>query len=344
MTDVTREFLQQLPKAELHIHLEGTLEPDLKLKLAKKNHINIGQNTIEEVKKSYQFDDLASFLAVYYPALAVLQTEQDFYDLAYAYLLKAKDNHVRHVELFFDPQAHTSRGISFETVINGFYRATQDAKSFGVDAQLIMCFLRDFSKESARQTLLEAKKHRDKILGIGLDSDEHHNPPMKFATHFENAVSQGYHITMHCDIDQVDSIDHIKQALEVIGVERLDHGTNIVENSDLVDFVNQKQIGMTTCPKSNSFVSADMKGKEITDLLAKGIEISVNSDDPAYFGGYISENYWALAEAYDLSVDQVVQIAKNSFNSSWISDQQKRNYVQEIDDFVANYDFEREIV
>ena len=262
-TEVTPEFTQNLPKAELHVHIEGTLEPELKLKLAKRNHVDIGQESIEDVRATYQYDDLASFLAVYYPAMNVLQHEQDFYDLAMDYLQRAAKNNVRHVEIFFDPQAHTSRGIAFETVINGLYRATVDARALNVDAQLIMCFLRDFSRDSARETLEEALNYKDKFIGVGLDSDEHNNPPMKFFHQFAKASAEGLHLTAHADIDQKDSIEHIRELLEVIGVERVDHGTNIVEDPDLVEFAAKNKIGFTSCPLSNSFVSPFMKGDEI---------------------------------------------------------------------------------
>lgn len=333
---ISREFAQNMPKAELHVHIEGTLEPDLKLKLAKRNHVDIGQKTIEEVKVSYQFDDLASFLAVYYPAMNVLQTEQDFYDLAMAYLRRAAANHVRHVEIFFDPQAHTSRGIAFETFINGFYRATVDARALNVDARLVMCFLRDFSRDSARKTLEEALLYRDKFIGIGLDSDEHNNPPMKFWNQFTKASALGLHLTSHADIDQKDSIEHIRQLLEQIGVERIDHGTNIVEDPDLVEYAAKNNIGFTCCPLSNSFVSPEMKGVEIKELLDKGVKVSIHSDDPAYFGGYISDNYYALADKFNLTKEQVVTLAKNSFETSWISDEQKALYIKELENFAKN--------
>lgn len=333
-TEVTQTFTQGLPKAELHLHIEGTLEPELKLKLAQRNHVDIGQTTIAEVQKTYDYDDLASFLAVYYPAMNVLIHEQDFYDLAFAYLQRAAANNVRHVEIFFDPQAHTSRGIAFATVINGLYRATVDARALNIDAQLIMCFLRDFSKESARQTLAAALPYKDKFIGIGLDSDEHNNPPIKFARQYEDAAAAGLHLTAHCDIDQKDSIEHIRQALEQLDVERLDHGTNIVEDPDLVDFVAKRGIGLTSCPLSNAFVSPEMKGKEILELLAHQVKVSINSDDPAYFGGYIGDNYFALADKFNLTKAQVVQLARNSFETSWISDEQKALYLQELAAYV----------
>ncbi len=331
---VSKEFVQGLPKAELHVHIEGTLEPELKLKLAQRNHVDIGQSTIQEVKDSYKFTDLASFLAVYYPAMNVLETEQDFYDLAMDYLHRAAKNNVRHVEIFFDPQAHTSRNIPFETAINGLYKATVDARALNIDARLIMCFLRDYSRESARKTLEESLKYQDKFIGIGLDSDEHNNPPMKFFNQFTDATTHNLHITAHADIDQKNSIEHITELLEVIGTERIDHGTNIVEDPDLVEYAAKNEIGFTACPLSNSFVSPEMKGKEILELLNKGVKVSIHSDDPAYFGGYISDNYYALAKNFDLNKDQIVQLAKNSFETSWISNEQKALYLKQIDDYV----------
>lgn len=335
-TEVTPEFTQNLPKAELHVHIEGTLEPELKLKLAKRNHVDIGQESIEDVRATYQYDDLASFLAVYYPAMNVLQHEQDFYDLAMDYLQRAAKNNVRHVEIFFDPQAHTSRGIAFETVINGLYRATVDARALNVDAQLIMCFLRDFSRDSARETLEEALNYKDKFVGVGLDSDEHNNPPMKFFHQFAKASAEGLHLTAHADIDQKDSIEHIRELLEVIGVERVDHGTNIVEDPDLVEFAAKNKIGFTSCPLSNSFVSPFMKGDEILELLSKDVLVSIHSDDPAYFGGYIGDNYYAFADKYNLTKEQVVTLAKNSFEASWISREQKDFYLKELDEYAQN--------
>lgn len=333
----TRDFINGLPKAELHLHLEGTLEPELKLALVQKNGVDIGQTTIAEVQASYNFNSLASFLAVYYPAMDVLQTEADFYQLAMAYLTKAHQENIRYTELFFDPQAHMARGIAFETVVNGFHRACVDAHAFNVDAHLIMCFLRDLSAESARQLLETAKPYQAKILGIGLDSDEHHNPPLKFLRAYGEAVAQGYRITMHADIDQVDSIQHIQQALEIIRVERLDHGTNIVENPDLVDWVAQLKIGLTSCPLSNRLVADDMKDQEVLNLIDHDVKVSINSDDPAYFGGYINDNYEAIANANQLTIDQVVTFAKNSFETAWISDVQKATYLTEIDEYVENY-------
>ncbi len=334
MTECTRTFIEGLPKAELHLHLEGTLEPNLKLKLAQKNQIDIGQTTIEEVTASYQFNDLTSFLAVYYPAMNVLQEEDDFYALAMAYLKKAKENGVKYVELFFDPQAHTSRGVAFDTVINGYYKAVQEAPSIGIEANLIMCFLRDMSAESAMETYEAALPHKDKFIGVGLDSDERNNPPEKFAEVFQRAKADGFHLTMHCDIDQEDSIEHIRTCLKEIGVERLDHGTNIVEDPSLVDYVVEHKIGFTCCPVSNSFVTSDMKGKEMVELLHKGALVTVNSDDPAYFQSYIANDLYTLADAYNLTKDDVIRIAKNSFQATWLPEEKKAAYIAMIDAYV----------
>ncbi|MBO0418836.1 MAG: adenosine deaminase [Vagococcus fluvialis] len=335
-TNVTLDFIKGLPKAELHLHLEGTLEPDLKLKLAQKNKVDIGQTTIEEVQASYQFDSLPSFLNIYYPAMNVLQDEEDFYELAMAYLRNAKEQGIKRAELFFDPQAHTTRGVSFETVINGYYRAIEESDTLGISADLIMCFLRDMSAESAEETLQQALPYKDKFIAVGLDSDEKGNPPSKFAKVFAKAREAGLKLTMHCDIDQENSIEHIRQVIEDIKVDRIDHGTNIVEDQKLVDYVNEHNIGLTSCPVSNGFVVDDMKGKEIIELLEQGVKVTVNSDDPAYFQSYISDDLFALATKYDMTKEQIVQLAKNSFEISWISEEEKNNYLTMIDEYVAN--------
>src|SRR5262245_26314757 len=332
----TREFVTGLPKAEPHVHLEGTLEPALKLQLAERNGIDIGQHTVEEVEATYQFDSLTSFLAVYYPAMQVLQEEQDFYDLAHAYLERAAADGVRHVEMFFDPQAHTSRGVPFEAVVTGYHRAAVDGAQLGIDADLIMCFLRDHSAESAAETLEASLPFQNVILGVGLDSDERGNPPEKFASVFARARAVGYRLTMHCDIDQIGSIDNIRTVLQDIRTDRIDHGTNVVEDPSLVDEVRARGIGLTCCPISNRFVTSDMKAAEIAQLLRSGVRVTVNSDDPAYFGGYVVDNYLALAEKAQLSSDEVVMLAENSFTISWVDDDRRAGYLDE----VARYDAE----
>ena len=334
-------FIAGLPKCELHVHLEGTLAPDLKLALANRNGIEIAETTVAEVEATYQFDSLTSFLAVYYPAMRVLVTEQDFFDLAFAYLTKASSQGVRHVEMFFDPQAHTGRGIPFPTVIGGYRRAIVTAKAqLGLSAELIMCFLRDLSAEFAMATLLESLPYRDWIIGVGLDSDERGNPPSKFANVFARARAEGYLLTMHCDIDQVGSIEHIRQAVEEIGVDRIDHGTNIVESPELVEVVKRRGIGLTCCPVSNSFVTSDMKAAEIVSLLRDGVLVTVNSDDPAYFGGYIAENYAALAEFSALDAAEVLRLARNSFRAAWLTSRALDGFLAELDAYARAHGVE----
>jgi adenosine deaminase len=333
----TRDFVTGLPKAELHVHLEGTLEPDLKLRLAERNGVDIGQRTVEEVQATYEFDSLTSFLAVYYPAMEVLRDEQDFYDLAHAYLERAVANGVRHVEMFFDPQAHTSRGVPFEAVVTGYHRAAVDGAALGIDADLIMCFLRDHSAESAEETLAASLPFKDWILGVGLDSDERGNPPEKFASAFARARDAGYRLTMHCDIDQERSIDNIRTVLHEIRTDRVDHGTNIVEDPALVDELRARGLGLTCCPISNRFVTDDMKAKEIADLLRSGVRVTVNSDDPAYFRSYVADNYLALAETAGLTSAEVVTLAENSFAISWVDDERRARYLDEIGRFVDQF-------
>lgn len=329
-------FVRGLPKAELHLHLEGTLEPELKFRLARRNGIELPEKTVDEVKQTYRFHDLTSFLQVYYPAMRVLQRPEDFHDLAFDYLRRAHGQGVRHAELFFDPQAHTGRGVPFPTVISGYRSAIARARrELGISAELILCFLRDHSAEYAMATLLEALPYKSWILGVGLDSDERGNPPSKFAAVFERARAEGFLLTAHCDIDQPDSIEHIRQALEDIAVDRIDHGTNIVEDDRLVELAASKGIALTCCPVSNSFVTAQMKAEEIVGLLNRGLTVTVNSDDPAYFGAYVAGNYLALAEEGGLGVDQLAELARNSFRASWITPARQDAYLREIDDYVA---------
>lgn len=332
-------FIAGLPKCELHLHLEGTLEPDLKLALAKRNGIELAQKTVAEVQATYDFDSLSSFLAVYYPAMNVLVTADDFRDLAYAYLTKAASQGVRHVEMFFDPQAHTDRGIAFDTVITGYRAAVDQARAeLGMSAELIMCFLRDLSAESAMATLEASLPYKALIVGVGLDSDERDNPPSKFAEVFARARAEGYQLTMHCDIDQVGSIEHIRQALHDIGVDRIDHGTNIVESQALVEEVATRGIGLTCCPISNRFVTGDMKSNEIRTLLHEGVRVTVNSDDPAYFAGYVQENFAALAEKAELSATEVARLARNAFEIAWITPEARAGFLAELDAYCAEHD------
>ncbi|MEU1998981.1 adenosine deaminase [Nocardia gamkensis] len=329
-------FVRGLPKAELHLHLEGTLEPELKFRLARRNGIELPEKSVDEVKQTYRFHDLTSFLRVYYPAMRVLQRPEDFHDLAFDYLRRAHGQGVRHAELFFDPQAHTGRGIPFPTVISGYRSAIARARrELGISAELILCFLRDHSAEYAMATLLEALPYKSWILGVGLDSDERGNPPSKFAAVFERARAEGFLLTMHCDIDQPDSVEHIRQALEDIAVDRLDHGTNIVEDDRLVELAAANGIALTCCPVSNSFVTAEMKSAQIVGLLDRGLTVTVNSDDPAYFGAYVADNYLALAEHAGLGIDRLAELARNSFRASWLTPARQDAFLREVDAYVA---------
>jgi adenine deaminase len=328
------EFVAGLPKCELHLHLEGTLEPELKLMLAERNEIDIGQRTMEEVRATYRFDSLASFLAVYYPATDVLVTEQDFYDLAHAYLVRAAAQNVRYAEVFFDPQVHVRRGVPFSSVVHGFHRALQDAeRDLGVSGALIMCIVRDLPVESAAETLQAALPHKDLILGVGLDSDERGNPPAKFAEVFSAARAEGFRLTMHCDVDQENSIEHIRQALEEIGVDRLDHGTNVVEDQRLLDVVRDRGLGLTCCPISNGCVTGDTKAPLIARLLRDGVRVTVSSDDPAYFGGYVAENVLMLARQADLTHAELVQLERNAFEVAWLPDDRRTAFLAELDKY-----------
>jgi adenosine deaminase len=329
-------FLYGLPKCELHVHLEGTLEPSQARTFASRNNLDISDDLKTGDNEGYPFYDLPSFLKIYYAAMACLQTDDDFSDLVYAYLVKAHSQNVIHAEMFFDPQAHTSRGIEFETVLSGLVHGVSRARSeLGISAGLIMCFLRDHTAESAaqRESALLASPNRRHIVGVGLDSDEAGNPPRKFAAVYAQAKEAGFHATMHCDVDQVDSIEHIRQALHEIGVERLDHGTNIVEDPKLVDEIGEKGIGLTCCPISNSVVCSDFKGKEMKYLLDRGIKVTINSDDPAYFRGYMTENLVKMLEA-GMGKDELVRTQRNALEISWVGEDEKNALLSALNKYV----------
>lgn len=332
MASKMQAFIHGMPKAELHVHLEGCLTPQLAAKLAQRNKITLPQSvTAASTDTGFAFHDLTSFLAVYYPAMHVLQTALDFEDLAMDYLNKAHSQNVVHCELFFDPQAHTSRGVPFPTVIRGYRSAVLRAeRDLQMSVSLIMCFLRDLDAGFAMATLMEALPYKDWIIGVGLDSDERGNPPSKFQQVFDRARQEGFMLTMHCDIDQEGSIEHIRQALEQIGVDRIDHGTNIVEDERLRDIVEQRGIGLTCCPISNSVVTADFKGREILDLLRNGVKVTVNSDDPAYFRGYANENMIKMASDTDATQAELVKLQENAFDISWISAWRREKYLERL--------------
>lgn len=331
-----RAFIEGLPKAELHLHIEGTLEPELKFVLSDRNGIEIPYATVEEVKASYVFHDLTSFLVGYYDGMNVLIEEADFYDLAMAYFRVAHSQNIVYAEPFFDPQAHTSRGVPFANVINGLHRAQLDAeKEFGLRTNLIMCFLRDMSAESAMETLEASLPYKDWILGVGLDSDERGNPPIKFKEVFARAREAGYRLTMHCDVNQENSVGHIWQALDEIGVERIDHGMNSLDDDNLIEEINRRGLALTVCPISNRYVTGDLTADKIKTMLEKGMRIMINSDDPSYMQAYLNENLVELVEQGDFTKDQVVQLAKNSFLATWMSDEDKATYVAMVEEYAG---------
>jgi adenosine deaminase len=313
------DFIAGIPKAELHLHIEGTLESELKFILAERNGVALPYASSAEMKAAYDFDDLPSFLAQYYEGMSVLLTEADFYDLAWAYFFKAASQNVIYAEIFFDPQAHTDRGIEFTTVLDGIRRAQEDAAwQLGLRSQLIMCFLRDHTAESAMATLLSALPHKEHIVGVGLDSDEKGNPPAKFAEVFARARAEGFRITAHCDVDQENSTEHIWQCVRDLGVERIDHGVNCLEDPKLVDAIKERGLGLTVCPISNSYVAGSLKAQHVKSMLAQGMAVTINSDDPAYFPGYMTENLTAVAEAAGLGRDEVVRLCRNAFDIAWL--------------------------
>jgi len=328
------QFIAAMPKCELHVHVEGTLEPEMKFRLAERNGITLPHATVEALKATYTFTDLPSFLGIYYDGMRVLQKEPDFYDLVFAYLEKASAQNVKYAELFFDPQAHTSRGVSFDTVIRGIRRAQKDAEiRLGLRSQLIMCFLRDFSAGFAMATLLESLPYKEWIVGVGLDSDEKDNPPIKFREVFARAREEGYLLTMHCDVDQNNCTTHIRQCMEDIGVDRIDHGVNTLDEPALCEMARTRGLGFTVCPVSNACVTGDTKSRHIARMLDLGLRVTVNSDDPAYFGGYMTENLLAVEREVGLGVDGLMQLARNAIEVAWLPRRTRDGMLAELETF-----------
>jgi adenine deaminase len=326
-----KAFIAGMPKCELHVHIEGTLEPEMKFELAKRNNIKLPYRNEKALKAAYDFDDLPSFLAVYYEGMSVLLTEQDFYDVTYAYLQKARTQNVRHAEMFFDPQAHTARGVAFDTVIRGIRRAQMQAQGrLGIQSQLIMCFLRDWSAEFAMTTLLQSLPYKEWIVGVGLDSDEKNNPPIKFDKVFKRARAEGYLLTMHCDVDQENSVAHIWQTILDIGVDRIDHGVNSLEDEKLCAQISRRSLALTICPISNAYVTDSSKSEAVKDMLEKGMRVTVNSDDPAYFPGYMNENLIRVQTEVDLGKAELVRLAENAFRGAWLPPARAEAYVGEL--------------
>ena len=328
------DFIWGLPKAELHLHIEGTLEPEMLFELAQRNEIELPYNSVLEIKEAYDFENLQSFLDIYYQGSEVLQKEQDFYDLTWAYLQKAASQNVRHTEIFFDPQSHTSRGIPFETVYQGIYDALQTGEAeLGISSQLILCFLRDRSAEEAMATLKEALPYKDTIIAVGLDSAEKGNPPSKFKVVFDRARVEGFLTVAHAG--EEGPPEYIWEAIKLLKVSRVDHGVRSVEDPALLDYLADKQIPLTVCPLSNIELKVfdSMKDHTLKQLLELGLCATVNSDDPAYFGGYVSRNYQAAHSALNLSKQALYQLAKNSFEASFLSSERRQRLIAELEDY-----------
>lgn len=328
------KFIQNLPKAELHLHIEGTLEPELMFELARRNNINLPYDSVAEVKQAYNFEDLQSFLDIYYQGSQVLQQERDFYDLTWAYLEKAASQNVRHTEIFFDPQSHTERDIAFETAYQGIYQALQDGKEkLNISSQLILSFLRDRSAEEAFATLERALRYKDTMVAVGLDSAEQGNPPSKFKEVFSKAQAEGFLTVAHAG--EEGPPEYIWEAINLLNVSRIDHGVRSMEDPELLAYLADKQIPLTVCPLSNVKLKVfdSMAKHNLKQLLNSGICATVNSDDPSYFGGYIAENYQAAQEALDLSKQELYQLAKNSFQASFLSPEAKHKLIAELEDY-----------
>lgn len=333
-----KKFIQGLPKAELHLHLEGSLEPQQMFEFAQRNKIDIPFKSVDEVKQAYQFSNLQDFLDIYYLGMNVLIEEQDFYQLTEAYLRKVHAENTLHVEVFFDPQGHTERGVAFSTVVNGITKALKEVgEELGITYRLIMCFLRHLDEASAIDTLEQAKPYLDLIDGVGLDSSELGNPPEKFKSVFAQAKELGLYLVAHAG--EEGPADYVWQALDVLHVDRLDHGNRSLEDQKLVDRIVKEKIALTVCPLSNLklCVVDDMSRHPLKDMLDQGIVATINSDDPSYFGGYMNDNYLAVSDALALSKEEFAQLAKNSFEASFLDASEKLGYIQKIDDYLMSY-------
>lgn len=329
-------FIAGLPKAELHLHIEGSLEPEMMFALAKRNGVTLAFDSVEAIRAAYEFSNLQDFLDIYYQGMAVLLTEQDFYDLTAAYLARAAADSVRHVEIFFDPQGHTERGVAFADVVGGISRALADAEKRGITSRLIMCFLRHLPEADAEATLTQALPHLHLIDGVGLDSSEVGHPPEKFARVFARARGLGLKIVAHAG--EEGPPDYVWQALDVLKVDRIDHGNRALEDAALVQRIVTDGLTLTVCPLSNLklCVVKDLAGHPLRRMLAAGLKATVNSDDPAYFGGYVNANFIAVANALDLTREEIITLARNSFAGSFLDADAQARHLAAIDACIAN--------
>jgi adenosine deaminase len=331
-----REFIEKMPKAELHLHIEGSLEPELMFALAQRNHLTLDFKNVEEVRAAYQFSNLQDFLDIYYLGTNVLLHEQDFYDMTWAYLTKAHEQNVRHAEIMFDPQTHTDRGVPFETVITGIHRALADAeKQYGITSKLILSFLRHLSEKEAFEILEEGVKYKDWITAVGLDSSEVGHPPEKFLRVYQKARELGFLPVAHAGEEGPPA--YIWSALDDLGVLRIDHGVRSIEDERLLGRLAEMRVPLTVCPLSNTKlrVFARMEDHSIKKLLDRGVCVTVNSDDPAYFGGYVTENYLAIQKALKLTRDDLYQLARNGFEAAFLEADEKKKLIKELDAYFA---------
>ena len=330
MEDIAK-FIREVPKTELHLHIEGTLEPELMFDLAKRNGIKIPYSNVNEVKSAYNFSNLETFLNIYYEGSKVLINEKDFFDLTWSYAVKCREDNIVHTEIFFDPQAHLSRGVKFETIINGINNALLKAnKEFGLTYKIIMCFLRHLDEKSAFKVLDQAIEHKDKIIAVGLDSSEKGNPPSKFKNVFKKAIKEGFLTVAHAG--EEGPPEYIWEAINLLEVKRIDHGVQCLKDEKLTKELIKKQIPLTVCPLSNVklCVFKNLKEHNLKDMLNAGLMVMVNSDDPAYFGGYLNENLVKSQAALNLSKNELKTLIINSFKSSFLSEEKKMQWIKKI--------------
>lgn len=335
------DFIQQMPKVELHLHIEGTMEPEMLIMLARRNNVldRMKYKTAQSLADAYTFTDLQSFLDLYYQGCNVLLTQRDFYDLTMAYLTRANKENIRHVEIFFDPQAHTSRGVPFDTVVNGISSALADSQdAYGISCMLIMCILRDRPEQEGMETLEQALRHRDKIAGIGLDSAELGNPPSKFEGLFARARAEGFFAVAHAGEEGPPA--YIWEALDKLHVNRIDHGVRCIEDAALVSRLAEERIPLTICPSSNIKLKVfnEIADHNLKLLLDKGLCVTINSDDPAYFGAYLSKNYLETSKCLGMKRTDIVKLARNAIEATSLSTKDKNVLLLELDTFVASFD------
>jgi adenosine deaminase len=330
------DFINGIPKAELHLHIEGTFEPELMFEIARRNNVRLKHKSIEETREAYKFSNLQDFLDLYYEGAGILTEEEDFYDLTWAYLEKAVSQNVLHSEIFFDPQTHTGRGIKFSTVVNGIHKALADAgEKLGISTRLIMCFLRDLDESAAMKTLEEALAYSDRIIAVGLDSAEMGNPPSKFHEVFKRAREAGFLTVAHGG--EEGPAKYVWEALELLKVSRIDHGNHCLDDDKLAEELIRRKIPLTVCPLSNLRLKVidSMERHPLRRMMERGLLVTVNSDDPAYFGGYINENYLAVTKALNLTAEDIYRLAKNSFKASFLEESKKDKMLGELHEYKA---------